>query len=80
MTFGEFRIHKGGIIEFDNKNVEPDDKNHTVRSFALVSRYLAHMLNCMSDEDKKSILRITVLLYSMVYGWIVIAMKGDSVP
>lgn len=51
MTFGEFRIHKGGIIEFDNKNVEPDDKNHTVRSFALVSRYLAHMLNCMSDED-----------------------------
>ncbi|EBM9948430.1 hypothetical protein S576_23645 [Salmonella enterica subsp. enterica serovar Give] len=53
MTFGEFRIHKGGIIEFDNKNVEPDDNNHAVRSFALVCRYLAHMLKCMSDEDKK---------------------------
>lgn len=53
MTFGEFRIRKGGIIEFDNKNVEPDDKNHPVRSFALVCRYLAYMLNCMSAEDKK---------------------------
>ncbi|EKQ9129702.1 hypothetical protein QKX98_004175 [Salmonella enterica] len=46
MTFGEFRISKGGIIEFN-------DKDHAVRSFALVCRYLAHMLNCMSDEDKK---------------------------
>lgn len=46
MTFGKFRISKGGIIEFD-------DKGHAVRSFALVCRYLAHMLNCMSDEDKK---------------------------
>lgn len=46
MTFGEFRISKGGIIEFD-------DKNHPVRLFALVCRYLAHMLNCMSYEDKK---------------------------
>ncbi|EBJ4206755.1 hypothetical protein DUG12_24485 [Salmonella enterica] len=46
MSFGEFRISKGGIIEFD-------DKDHAVRSFALVCRYLAHMLNCMSDEDKK---------------------------
>lgn len=53
MTFGEFRIHKGGIIEFDNKNVDPDDKNHAVKSFALVCRYLAHLLNCMSYEDKK---------------------------
>ncbi|EIC0238001.1 TPA: hypothetical protein ACPT1G_004328 [Escherichia coli] len=53
MTFGEFRIRKGGIIEFDSKNVEPDDKNHAVKNFALVSRYLSHMLNCMSDEDKK---------------------------
>jgi hypothetical protein len=53
MTFGEFRIRKGGIIEFDNKKVEPDDKNHAVRSFARVCRYLAHMLTCMSDEDKK---------------------------
>ncbi|WP_289347310.1 hypothetical protein [Pantoea stewartii] len=33
-------------------NVEPEDKNHAVRSFALVCRYLAHMLKCMSDEDK----------------------------
>lgn len=46
MTFGEFSISKGGIIEFD-------DKDHAVRSFALVCRYLAYMLNCMSDEDKK---------------------------
>ncbi|EEG9646617.1 hypothetical protein GNN13_23030, partial [Salmonella enterica] len=46
MTFGEFRISKGGIIEFDNND-------HAVRSFALVCRYLAHMLSCMSDEDKK---------------------------
>ncbi len=53
MSFGGFRIHKGGIIEFDSKNVEHDDKNHAVRNFALVCRYLAHMLNCMSYEDKK---------------------------
>lgn len=53
MTFGEFRIRKGGIIEFDDKNVGLDDKNHAVRSFALVCRYLAYMLNGMSAEDKK---------------------------
>ncbi|MBW5840011.1 hypothetical protein [Yersinia enterocolitica] len=46
MTYGEFRIFKGGIIAFD-------DKDHAVRSFALVCRYLAHMLNCMSYEDKE---------------------------
>lgn len=52
MTFGEFRILKGGIIEFEDKNVALNDKNHAVRSFALVCRYIDYMLNCMSGEDK----------------------------
>ncbi|EAV3113542.1 hypothetical protein LBA84_004542 [Salmonella enterica] len=46
MTSGEFRILKGGIIEFD-------EESNSVRSFALVCRYLAFMLGSMSIEDKK---------------------------
>lgn len=53
MTFGKFRVHKGGIIEFDEKNGEIDDKTHAVRLFSQVCRYLIHMLKCMSYDDKK---------------------------
>lgn len=47
MTAGKFKVHKGGLIEFDKK----DDND--VRHFALVCRYLSHFLGCMSLEDKK---------------------------
>lgn len=53
ITFGAFRVLKGGIIAFEDKNINIVDKKDAVRSFALVCRYLTHMLNCMSDEDKK---------------------------
>ncbi|MDI2051569.1 hypothetical protein [Klebsiella pneumoniae] len=53
MTFGAFRVLKGGIIAFEDKNINFDDKKDAVRSFALVCRYLAFMLNNMSVEDKK---------------------------
>lgn len=46
MTWGNFKICKGGVIEFD-------EKGDSVRSFALVCRYLAHMLDVMSYDDKK---------------------------
>lgn len=46
MTAGEFRVCKGGLIEFDKKD---DDVKH----FALVCRYLAQMLRKMSYEDEK---------------------------
>ncbi|HDX9051752.1 TPA: hypothetical protein ACHJX8_004429 [Yersinia enterocolitica] len=46
MTFGEFKICKGGVIEFDYKN-------DAIRSFALVCRYLAKMLSSMSRDDAK---------------------------
>lgn len=44
---GKFRVHQGGLIDFDKK----DDGD--VKHFALVCRYLMHMLNKMSYEDKK---------------------------
>lgn len=46
MTWGEFKIRNGGVIEFDEKT---DD----VRFFAKVCRYLVHMLDRMSYDDKK---------------------------
>ncbi|WP_334472528.1 hypothetical protein [Arsenophonus sp. PmNCSU2021_1] len=49
MTAGEFRVHKGGLIEFDKK----DNAYDAVKHFALVCRYLTHMLNEMTYEDKK---------------------------
>lgn len=46
MTFGNFKIIKGGFIEFDS---EPN----TIISFAKVCRYLAKMLDSMSMDEKK---------------------------
>ncbi|WP_447885329.1 hypothetical protein [Serratia fonticola] len=46
MTLGEFKIHKGGVIEFD-------DKNDALRSFARVCRYLGYLLGRMTYDDKK---------------------------
>lgn len=44
MTFGKFKVHKRGGVEFDNDGI---------RSFALVCRYLAKMLDSMPIDDKK---------------------------
>lgn len=46
MTFGEFKIRKGGVIEFV-------DKDDSVKSFALVCRYLAYLLKKMPLKEKE---------------------------
>lgn len=46
MTFGNFKIIKGGFIVFDSES-------EAIINFAKVCRYLAKMLDCMTMDEKK---------------------------
>ncbi|EBR7327593.1 hypothetical protein CAQ99_21155 [Salmonella enterica] len=46
MTSGKFKIKKGGVIDFE-------DKDGSVKHFSLVCRYIAKMLNIMTYEDQE---------------------------
>lgn len=46
MTSGNFKVRKGGIVDFE-------DKDDSVKNFALVCRYLSYILSRMSHKDKE---------------------------
>lgn len=44
MASGDFKILKGGVVKFD-------EDTESVKSFALICRYIALMLKCMSHDE-----------------------------
>ena len=54
MTFGDFNLLKRGIIKFDDKNITSE----CLYSFALVCRYINHIIKKRPIEDKKKYYRL----------------------